>query len=393
MLIDNDQSLDSLIGLQNKLLLVGSQSRDRVLPVPEGKVSWSKEDDYVRVAISSQLKTKLHAYLIDTQLGRFMDNGSLKSKLYLTYLHALTSSFLPDPLTGRTGTEQALVMLRSASVRSFDQLRSGESELLKYIASLTPERRFYPANKCVMQSVRWQSNLGCLSHHHGFREEVAAILEQDRRTKFLFPSAEPTNCAIPHLEPSLSSRDRIRTASFRVSGFGTEDYSRKYDCAYPSLGADRRSTSSSRSFSISRMLCDERAYISKLGADERVSHLWNFLCLPHGIQGPGANIEVSKLRYDSKWLQGADEFLASNWYTLHKLSSFPGDIYNKYQLIMWLSTIAFSGKLDIIVLEIIVLETIASMFVKAELVSISPTNRSRLSPYGGVCTGSPGYQS
>ncbi|KAJ5556707.1 hypothetical protein N7494_000622 [Penicillium frequentans] len=366
MLIDNDQSLDSLFGLQNKLLLIEPQSKDRVLLIPEGGVSWSKEDGHVRVAISSQPEAKLHAYPIDTQLGRFMDNGSLKSKLYLAYLHALTSSFLPDPLTGRTGTEQALVMLRSASVRSFDQLRSGESALLKYIASLTPERRFYPANERVMQSVRWQSDLGCLSHHHGFREEVAAILEQERRTRFLFPSAEPTNCAIPHVEPTLSLRDRIRTASFRVSGFGAEDHSPKYDCAYLSLDADRRSTASSRSFSISKMLCDDSAHISDLGADERVLRLWKFLSLPHGIQGPGADIDVAQLRYDSKWLQDAEDFLANKWCALHKLSSSRGDMYNKFQLMMWLSSIAFSGKL-----EIIVLETIASIFVNADLYSLS----------------------
>jgi hypothetical protein len=55
-------------------------------------------------------------------IGRLMDNGSLHSKLFLAYLHALTSFCLPDPLLQRTGTELALSILRSAAVRSFDRL-------------------------------------------------------------------------------------------------------------------------------------------------------------------------------------------------------------------------------------------------------------------------------
>jgi hypothetical protein len=65
---------------------------------------------------------KHNYFRINTALGRLVDNGSLQSKLFLCHLHAATSHCLPDPLTGRTGTEEALRILKSAAVASFIRL-------------------------------------------------------------------------------------------------------------------------------------------------------------------------------------------------------------------------------------------------------------------------------
>jgi hypothetical protein len=112
----------SLVGLRNKLMLKHDEnSGNRLVVLPEGSVSYEKSSDHVRVIIDKDSTAKAHAYYVDDPIGRLVDNGSLQSKLLLCYLHALTSFCLPDPLIQRTGTEQALSILKSAAVRSFDR--------------------------------------------------------------------------------------------------------------------------------------------------------------------------------------------------------------------------------------------------------------------------------
>lgn len=77
----------------------------------------------------------------------------LQSKLHLCYLHALTSFCLPDPFTHRTGTEQALSILRSAGVRSFNRLEQDNVDTLHRIARLTAGRRCYPANEVLCRAL------------------------------------------------------------------------------------------------------------------------------------------------------------------------------------------------------------------------------------------------
>ncbi|KAJ5471923.1 hypothetical protein N7539_008492 [Penicillium diatomitis] len=208
--------------------------------------------DHVRVNV--RCEAQWHAYSIDERLGRFVDNGSLQSKLFLAYLYAITSYFLPDPLTRRTGTEQALSILRSASVRSFDRLRPENVAILTRIATLTPQRRFYPDNEQVMQSVEWRHALSCLSQHPGFYEEVAAIRDQNLRVTFYYPGEEPAMPSLPGVNQHLLLRDKIRTSSFRVSQFGSEDHTGKHDRPYASRDAYRCSPNSTRAFTISKML-------------------------------------------------------------------------------------------------------------------------------------------
>lgn len=283
MITDAKQACNSLVGLYNKLILVNTDSRQRIILVPEGDVVWSKAGDHVQVNVVCE--AQWHAYSIDERLGRLVDNGSLQSKLFLAYLHALTSYFLPDPLTRRTGTEQALSILRSASVRSFDRLRPENVTILAKIAALTPQRRFYPDNEQVMQSVEWRHALGCLSQHPGFHDEVAAIRDQNSRVVFYYPGEEPATPSLPKIDHHLLLRDQIRTSSFRVSRFGAEDHTRKHDCHYASRDTNRSSSNSTRAFTISTMLCNKLSRTRNLESGDWLSHLRKFLSTSCEIRG------------------------------------------------------------------------------------------------------------
>ncbi|KAK4892491.1 hypothetical protein LTR27_008955 [Elasticomyces elasticus] len=165
MYVDPDQSLGTLIGLENMLLLRDERGT-RMLLILGGMISHSCNGDHTRVSIQKKDLGSIgnfHTFQIDMMLGRLVGNGDIQSKLFLAYLHALTAYPLPDALTRKTGTEQALSMLRSADVRSFDRLTTENADLLGDIAALTLVRDYYPANERVMQTVKWSSKLGFLA--------------------------------------------------------------------------------------------------------------------------------------------------------------------------------------------------------------------------------------
>ena len=122
-IVDKNQSCGTIFGLRNKLILCPrpNDSEKSLLPrrviIPQGTVSFGLNGNFTAVFITTNVKQGVpwHEYTIDTDLGCIKSNGSLNSRLYLCYLHALTSHCLPDPLLGHTGTEEALYMLRSAA--------------------------------------------------------------------------------------------------------------------------------------------------------------------------------------------------------------------------------------------------------------------------------------
>jgi len=120
------------------------------------------------------------AYDIDDLLGRLVGNRTIESDLYLVKLHAFTSSPLPDPLTRRSGVDEALDRLRTASCSSVLDLSVDSRRYLDEIAALTPRRTPYPPQPGVfiMETVEWNKLLPVSSQHPAFKAQVEAILSQ-----------------------------------------------------------------------------------------------------------------------------------------------------------------------------------------------------------------------
>ena len=358
MSIDADQSLDTLVGLRNKLILVHETSKDRLALVPEGNVSWNKDGDHVSVHIGWQPDSRVHPFSIDGELGRLADNGSLQSKLHLCYLHALTSFCLPDPLTQRTGTEQALSILRSGSVRSFDQLQPENCAILAKIAALTPERRYYPKNERVMQSVYWCHDLGYLAQHSDFYLEVAEILKQDRRMGIFHPDTLVTHPPLPHIEADLLEREQIRSSAFRVSGFGAEDHTLERDQRYSSLDRHHNSPACSHVYTLSKMVYNEIPSVRSNSLKGLASCLWEFLRQSDGIHGPDASFNDRELAYDAGFILRPTNLVFDYWCNIHRIFFSRRPRLNRFRFIMWLATLAFSEKISMVVLE-----TLASLYI------------------------------
>ncbi|TVY56340.1 hypothetical protein LCER1_G002622 [Lachnellula cervina] len=377
MSIDLDQSLGTLVGLRNRLMLKHENSGNRVVILPEGDVIWRAEGEHIQVLIDKDSATKAHAYHVDDQIGRLIDNGNLQSKLILCYIHALTSFCLPDPLTRKTGTEQALSILSSAAVKSFDQLEQRNVEVLHLIAQLTPGRKYYPDNdndnERVMQTVSWDPNLGFLAQHGGFYKSVKSIFDQSDSASIFYPDSNMKLPQLDQVKEDLLLRDCIRSSTFRVSGFGAEDHTTNHDEVYGARDQEQSSLRYSKAFAISSMIYRERKTLQYRPPPHFREHLWKYLSRTQMsskiIFGSKYPLQICDLNYDARLLDNeqSSDFLSENWCALHQTFSQEHSRIEKFHLMLWFSTLAFAGNAD---MEII--QTLASFYVLPSMAQLSP---------------------
>lgn len=357
MSIDLDQSIGTLIGLTNKLVLKDEKQGGRRFIVPQGQVDFEVSGIHgqVQVDIHKSSAAKVHVYEINPRLGTLVGNHDMQSKLFLCYLHAVTSSCLPDPLTKMTGTEQALSILNSAGVRSFGQLTDENIEWLYKIAHLTPQRTYYPANKRVMQQVKWSSALGFLAQHAGFYQAVKSIFYQAGVSKIFYPASELALPKMDNMSEELLDRDCIRSSAFYVSGYGAENYTTNHDTEYVARHATKSSEQGDRAFSISRLVCMGTEAASWSSASTLKSQLWTLLSRAPFILGFSNGLESSKLLYDSSLLHEGIQFFSEYWVVLHLKLSLKKSWIDKYRLMMFLSTLAFSDQAKMDILHVLAL--------------------------------------
>ena len=175
--IDHDQDAGTLYGLNSKLLLRDVANREqRSIIVPLGNVRVARNQFHVSVTISpSGDYAKLP---LNVALGRVESPAEPRIWYMKALLHACTSFLFPDSLTGRTGTEEALVCLRSGYCQPWAPLGPGSHQLLSNIAELTPRREYYPKDMKVMQKTFWDPNLTITIQHDDFQEVAEHIVHQ-----------------------------------------------------------------------------------------------------------------------------------------------------------------------------------------------------------------------
>ncbi|CAE6448069.1 unnamed protein product [Rhizoctonia solani] len=192
--IDVDQSAGTLFGLRNQLLLrakgavAQSLPRSRFVLIPSGEVEFKLDGDHVLVLIklNAHRNVEFYRYLVDEDLGYLETSEGLTSRLFKIYLHALTSYCLPDTLTGRTGTEEALYELSQASTSSFEQINLEQAKLLKAIGLLTPRYTYHPEDLKCMQAIKW-ADISFLSQHFAFSTAVTEILDYADTLRIFHP--------------------------------------------------------------------------------------------------------------------------------------------------------------------------------------------------------------
>ncbi|KAG0697961.1 hypothetical protein DFH29DRAFT_810975 [Suillus ampliporus] len=299
MVVDAIQSTGTMLGLVSQLILrPKSQIADehpRIVIIPDGRISYSPDGHHIRVTIAPKGTRKTyHLYRIDTDLRCLTGNVGLTSKLYQALLHAVTSGCLPDPLTGRTGTEEALHLLHSAACLSFMKLCPRDTDLLREISSLSTKRVWYPTHLQKMQTVSW-SCLSSLSQHHDFHPAAKSIMDYGMQ---LATFSEQSSNLHPSFDLPPSTNHLLERASIRASAIYPDQFALPIplgdtDAIYASRDVpdkDAEERASRTAFMVYQ-------WPSRLPVQQ---NLLNLLIQWKDVQGVGESLS---LRYSKDWLQ------------------------------------------------------------------------------------------
>lgn len=334
-IVDPDQSLETMIGLKSRLVLCGigqlARKHDRLLVIPQGKISISKTRPHVSVTVStSNSKTRLFRYQIDGVLRRLRGPGDVMSTLYKAYLHAITSFVLPDPFTGNTGTEEALACLRQQSISLTKPADEGILQLLTWIAELTPDRKLYPKHLRVMQQVEWNPQLSVVAQHDDFVLLAQQILASGDRFLVFYPESKGASDLYAGRDKDLLVRAKVRNSGFLSSGIGSNIADNQWDVPYQARDRIPLEDRAARTFSIASLV---RAWPQKC----KVSRgLLPGLQALETIYGFGARFESSKPL--SALL---DVSYAASWGSLLGLCRSSSQDQDTYQLLFLFSIIAY----------------------------------------------------
>ncbi|KAK7053180.1 hypothetical protein VNI00_003799 [Paramarasmius palmivorus] len=316
MIVDDDQSAGVLIGLRDQLVLRDRKDKSkREVIVPIGEIQYSRmEGHHTTTTIKRDASRHAHyyRYQVDSTLGRLVSHVGIHGKLYQVYLHAVTSHCLPDPLTGRTGTEQALHELQSAPSRSFQTLDQDCQNILKCISTLTPRRVYYPPHLKHMQTVCW-SELHPSSQHDEFAVACRAIMTLAHQLHAFIPKDKKSpsfDLLSDNTNLDLVTRAALRNSSHcpAESTHHTSD-----DSIYRSRDLTTDTTSTSQ-----EALVHQDAFLVATWSSysPATMHLLDVFKKWSILSGPQANISGHTLSYHRRWL---DEDLASNWLTIYQI--------------------------------------------------------------------------
>jgi hypothetical protein len=221
-IVDPDQNIGTLFGLHNKLVLRSSLPpgcpEERQVLIPFGEVAFRREGTHVKVKVldANGPKRQHFVYSLDRHLCKLRGAQDTMALLYQAYLYALTSFCLADPFTNNTGVEEAIDILKRASLFTSSPLNKQEIVLLEAIAALTPSREFYPRHLKVMQSVTWNANLPAYSQHDDFVLAVQAIVEHRRKCEKAH--GQDSQCRVERGDQFLLERARKRNLSVTKTG-------------------------------------------------------------------------------------------------------------------------------------------------------------------------------
>ena len=333
--VDSDQSVGTLIGLQSRLVLSGVQrlakKHDRILLIPEGDVSSSRIGSHVEILIHVQgPRIRLFQYPIDATLRHLQGSGDLYGTIYKAYLHAITSHTLPDPFTGRTGTEEALVYLRKRSLSFSKPPDEKIISLLKIISVLTPRREYYPDHLKVMQRVKWDRTLSMMIQHDDFLPLAERIVQSGNSYAVFYPETLPTESLYNHRDLHLLERAKVRNSCFRSTDFGGNLNAPNHDAEYMARDCPSSTARGQKSFEIASLVRSRPQMLqvsSDLRGDLRDLGM---------VSGFGTEYDPSRPLYDLLNME-----FSSSWAPLQRLCRETSPTHDTYCILFLFSIIAY----------------------------------------------------
>ncbi|RYO81474.1 hypothetical protein DL764_009764 [Monosporascus ibericus] len=229
--IDPNQEAGTLYGLESKIVLrdVDNKKRRSII-IPLGRPTWTRQGMHVAVRACST--NEYGRFEIDDVLGRLLCPPEPRLLYSKALYHALTSFVLPDPLTGRTGTEEAVHILKSGSSQPWTPLGSMPIAILESLEQLSPSREFYPKDKECLQTVAWDQYLTVNIQHDSFEPLIQEILgKSDRLGAFVSNNAEIFDVRTPS---HLRRRGEIRRLLYERGSSDSDGHFTGQDKTYES---------------------------------------------------------------------------------------------------------------------------------------------------------------
>lgn len=177
--VDMNQDAGTLYGLKSSLVL-----RDSLVPEGRSVIVAMGPTEFVRNPKGDHVSVKINhtgyyaRFNINKELGRLDCAAEPRLIYFKAYCHAITSFVLPDPLTGRTGTDQAIHCLLAGNAQPWMPVDDESYRILLSIAELTPRRVYYPEKLKALQKVIWKEDLVPCIQHDAFWPIVKDILHQ-----------------------------------------------------------------------------------------------------------------------------------------------------------------------------------------------------------------------
>ncbi|KAJ5746829.1 uncharacterized protein N7511_008525 [Penicillium nucicola] len=215
--VDPDQDPGTVYRLRSMIVLRNVFNRlQRSVITTMGNIQYQRHDMHVLVFIEN---TGSYArYSIDDVLRRLISPPQPRLLYHKAQLHAFTSCFIQDPLTGRTGTEEALSSLQSGLYKPWAPLSAGTIDILLKISSLTPQREYYLKTQKLQQSAHWDPDLTISIQNDSYEPEVSGLIfKSEQLALFHFDAANP-NVAPRSAESHLQERSRWRRSLFERNG-------------------------------------------------------------------------------------------------------------------------------------------------------------------------------
>ena len=231
--IDPNQDAGTLYGFRSAIVLrsVANPGRRSII-APLGSLTYKRNGMHVTVRASST--NEYGRFVIDEALGRLSCPPEPRLLYAKAQFHAFTSFVLPDPLTGRTGTEEALHTLRSGQCQPWTPLGDIPISVLRRIQALSPRREYYPKDQRRLQSVIWDDQLPLTIQHDSYEALVQGILIKSDRLK-AFTTQDDARIASTTRSPSyLRRRGEVRRLLYERQASDTEVHATGRDRTYKS---------------------------------------------------------------------------------------------------------------------------------------------------------------
>lgn len=149
-------------------------------------------------------------FSVNTTLGR-LDCAAEPAMLYKkAEIHALTNSPVVDPLTRRTGAEEALSILSSGICQPWSPLGRYPIMTLHSIVSLSPKREYYPENMRLMSRETWNPDLPTSTQREEYQTLINRILVHSTRLSSFSPTTVETSDLTPSGNLQLNQRALMR---------------------------------------------------------------------------------------------------------------------------------------------------------------------------------------